>query len=253
MKVTSIYWDMIKDDNVIILFNSLRDACTTLNRKIVESYFKIYYNCNRGFSNLLSGNRVMITIHNDDYRDILGFGSNGFGVTSYSHGTLDYNSENLRTNKKVIVANDYRFRARVKKSSQYRDMFEITLNALKKVPDVKEITNIVTCDIERKTYEEAIKYKGIRTESLFGRYSTNFTAVLINAEDDKSYRNYNLTCANVQQDVELYHVYEETSKLLKKHLKDMTLLNNKLNRYKKSDVYKKLVDELNILEVTRNI
>ena len=57
----------------------------------------------------------------------------------------------------------------------------------------------------------------------------------------------------MRQDAELYHVYEETSKLLKKHLKDMTLLNNKLDRYKNGNEYKKLLDELTVLEVTKTI
>ena len=244
---------MIKNDEEIILFNNLYNDCSILNQNIVKTYSNIYRNCNKGFSNLLSGTRVMINIHNNNYTNVLGFGSNGFGVAGYSRGTLNYGSHNLRSNKKTIIDNDYRFRAKVKKSSQYRDMFEITLNALKKVPDVNGITNTVNCNIEKLSYGETVKYKDITTESPFAMYSTGFTIKLLNASIHRGYYNYSLTSANVQQDVELRHIYGESSKLLKKHLKDMTLLYNILDRYEKGNEYKKLVDELTILEVTKTI
>ena len=253
MEKESKYWQMISNNKTIIEFNELFDECNELTSKIKSCYVDIYNKCNEGFSNLLVGKRVLLTVDDGKWSNILGLGNSGFGTTGYIHGTLSYSSSDLRKYKDKIIANESMFRLGVKKSKRFRNMFNMTLNALSKIPKIHEIISEVVIGLEREDYGGKQLYGGIKASSPFNIYKTNFSAELTNIATNGSYHDRFIQSHNIVQDVTLYHIYEQLITLLNEHLKNLKILNDEFETYMKSKAYTKLNDELEIRKVTKEL
>lgn len=252
MEETSKYWNMISKDESVIAFNKMYNICVSINRSIADAYKRIYRNCNTGFSNLISGKRILVKLPPNSYDNIVGLGMHGFGSAYYRNGTLDYNPKVLRRNKKFVIKYSDKFLHRVKKLDIYRDMYNKSLNALIKVPDIDSIIDSIDCDIIKANYGNTGHYNKVQIKSQFGEYLTGFDIVLI-SDPKRSYRNQTIHSESIEQDVSLYHTYDDLLDMMTNHLAKLKKIENKFKRYLKSKTYLDLKDEIEILEVTKKI
>ena len=250
---SSKYWRMMSTDETILRFNELYDDCRRMTSEIKSCYTDISEKCNEGFSNLLSGKRVLVSLVDKKWDNYLGLGSQGFGSSYYITGTLSYTSYVTREYREEIIANKSIFRAGIKKSKRFREMFSLSLKALSKIPNIHGINTTENFDIEVKAYGGTTLYIGVRASSPFDIQNSNFTVQLISSTKDVHYYNRNITSDDIIQDVTLYHIYKQLISILETHLADLTNLKDELDAYVDSKVYVKLVDELEVIRVTKAI
>lgn len=253
-EIESKYRKLIDDDKLVNDFNKLYNDCYELAIKIKQSHSGIFKLCNIGFSNLLSGKRLLLNVRKNESNPTIlssyvGFGNKGFGYTSSSYCNLYYNDRNLYANKDFIIKYADKFRIRVKKASECKDRFDLSIDVMSTVPELIDVIQQSDCDILIKSYSNDVHYNIIDIKSeLTCVYCTLFRVTLSSSTDRRS---KTIRKNDISQDVNYYHAYNTVNIMLTKHLKELTTIDNKIELFKKGKNYNELKELMDTIYLAK--
>lgn len=248
-EIESKYRKLIDDDKLVNDFNKLYNDCYELTIKIKRSYSDIFALCNNGFSNLLSGKRLLLNVRENESNSTILSSYIGFGYTGSSYCNLYYNERNLCVNKNFIVKYANKFRAGVKKAPEYKDRFDLSIDVMSAIPELIDVIQQSDCDILIKSYSNDVHYNIIDIKSeLTGIYCTLFRVTLSSSTDRQS---KTIRKNDISQDVNYYHAYNTVNIMLTKHLKELTTIDNKIELFKEGKNYNELKELMDTIYLAK--